>query len=805
MKKIKEIFGNSSLIFTSFFVVIILLGFSFMSGTRVAQGLVDPDLGVCNAHNVGVGARCDFDSQCPSGAGGAPGVCAGGGAPGCGSGTCQQVAISSPIDMCEMAPPDQCSSDSDCGNTAPYGTQAWTAQSHCTSVASTGFPGCSHMECVSPAGGACTTFTPAPPHPSTEDTISWDTSGASSGVYKMSLVILASPSNGTGDKHQMKVVLGSQISDTSLSGGGQEEMTSITYPLYPQSSNPWTNDSALFDRTEGQNLRGPYNLYINSNEEIVIGIRNYDSCQQVYGPWLLMRVRAPDSTDFPGGPVGQCVGTPPDPSNNTVCPNDTDGVSGDVPWSIVSACTDGKKCEMTCNAPYINQGGVCVLPPAPSCVGTQPPGQVCPGDTNVTQNTPWSVVSSCTQNTKCEVVSAMTETGNVYGWAWSSNIGLISMNSCKDEDHNGFADSGSCGPNSYGVRINNANNDVSTNIPSGPGTITGYAWSPNIGFIKFGGLSGFPSGGGTESVNAELMPDQATIRGWARAFWGDNTSGWDGWLSLAGTSFPSGPTHTDGLAGVTFNKPTAHIVGYAWGGDVLGWVNFSDVTYSVPTNTFNYHLTATPASLSMTQRSSKTTKIGVILDNPVAQEVTLASLVTNNDLLHPLSVSFNGNNKCIPTTPPAPACEKTLTVNAGTLTTPGLYNVRVKATTADLPTKSIDIPVTVTANISGDVSISPTCSSLQSTKSIVVINKPVEWKAQISGGTPPYQYDWVERGVVLSSETTNATEVSFNRSYETTGTKRMSLTIRDSSSGSIPVTCNDAEVLILAKPKTGEF
>lgn len=802
----KRAFKNQSLFLSVIFVIVVLVGFAWMTDVRVVESARGPELGVCDAHNVGVGARCDFDSQCPAGAGGAPGVCAGGDAPGCGSGSCQQIELSDPLDMCENAPPDQCSSDLDCGNDQPYGSPAWLNLPHCAGVASPGFPGCSHMECVNPAGGSCTTFTPAPPHQSTEDTISWDTSSASSGIYKMSLVVLASPLNGTGDKHQIKVVLGSQISDTSINGNGQTEMTNITYPLYPQSSFPWNDGMGRFDRTEGPNPRGPHNLSINPNEEIVIGIRNYDPCQQIFGPWLLMRVSAPDD---PSGPTGQCIGTPPDPSNQTVCPNDTDDVSGNVQWSVVSSCTDNKKCETTCNAPYVNQGGVCVLPDVPSCNGPQPSNtQVCPNDTDVTQYTDWTEVSECTQARKCEYISSNAETGNVYGWAWSSNIGLISMNNCKDEDHNGFADAGSCGSNSYGVRINNANNDVSTNIPAGPGLITGHAWSPSVGFIKFGGLSGFPSGGGTEAVNAELMPDGATIRGWVRAFWGDNESGWDGWLSLAGTSYPSGPTHTDGLAGVTFNKPTAHIVGYAWGGDVLGWVNFTDVTYSVPTNTFDYHLTATPPSLSIPQRSSKTTKIGVVLDNPVAQEVTLAPLVTNNDLLHPLSVSFNGNNKCTPTTPPqAPVCERTLTVTAGKLTAPGVYTVRVKATTPDLPTKSIDIPVTVTASVSGDVTISPTCSSLQSTKSIVVINKPVEWRANITGGTPPYQYDWVERGVIINSGVTtgNQTEIGLDRAYETTGIKYMGLTVRDSASGSTPTDCNEGEVLILAKPKTGEF
>lgn len=790
----------------SIFLMIILVAFAWMGDMRVVEGLERPELGFCPAHNVGVSERCDFDSQCPAGPTGIPGVCLGGSAPGCGSGSCQQVYLSDPVDMCEGAPVDQCLSDSDCGNNAPYGTPAWLALPHCASVPSPGFPGCSHLACVSSGPGSCTAFTPAPPSSATESTVSWDLSSASSGVYKMNFTILPSPQNGTGAEHQIKIVLGSQISDTSINGNGQTEMTDITYPLYPVSSSPWNEGSGRTERIEGSNPQGPYNLTLGPQDEtIVIGIRNWDDCQQIYGPWLLMRVNVPDA---PGGPTGQCVGNPPNPSMQTACPNDAENVSGNVPWSVVSSCTANNKCEMTCNAPYINQGGACVLETF-SCTGTLPlDTHVCPGDTDLTEDTPWINVSECTTARKCEYVNGNAESGNIYGWAWSSNIGLISMNNCEDEDHNGFADPGSCGSNNYGLRVNNANNDVSTNIPAGPGTITGHAWSPSVGFIKFGGLSDFPVGAGTASVNAELMPDGATIRGWAKAFWGDDESGWDGWLSLAGTTYPSGPTHTDGLAGVTYNKPTAHIVGHAWGGDVLGWVNFTDVTYGVPTNTFDYHLTAVPPSLLIPQRSSKTTKITVVMDNPAAQEVTLSSLVLNNDLLHPMGASFGANNKCTPSSATnPPSCERTLTVTAGTLTAPGPYTVRVKASTADAINRSIDIPVTVTANIDGGGVISPTCASLQANKSIVVVNKPVEWRANITGGTPPYQYNWVERGAVVASGVTtgNQTEVEFDRIYETTGLKHMSLTVRDNASGSVFVDCNEGEVLILAKPTVGEF
>ncbi|OGI95558.1 hypothetical protein A2917_03335 [Candidatus Nomurabacteria bacterium RIFCSPLOWO2_01_FULL_42_17] len=157
---------------------------------------------------------------------------------------------------------------------------------------------------------------------------------------------------------------------------------------------------------------------------------------------------------------------------------------------------------------------------------------------------------------------------NMAGYAWSSNIGWISFNNTSG---GGSVD--------YGV---NKNAD---------GTLTGYAWSSNIGWIKFGGLSGFPSGAQTYAQNANVSDGE--LRGWARACAGmddepptppnqttpnntcsgdSRTDGWDGWISLAGTGY--GVT----LSGTSFE-------GYAWGSDVVGWVDFSGVVVGAGTGT----------------------------------------------------------------------------------------------------------------------------------------------------------------------------------------------------------------------------
>ncbi len=187
-----------------------------------------------------------------------------------------------------------------------------------------------------------------------------------------------------------------------------------------------------------------------------------------------------------------------------------------------------------------------------------------------------------------------SSTDNVSGYAWNADgadsthiggMGWLSFNNC--------VSAGNCPAPAYGVTVDNA------------GNILGYAWAGNsidssvngFGWIKFGGLSGIPSGPGTVSENAKLTNSKVT--GWARACAvfqsgclnpGDPTDyyhgtgaidnnlatnpylgGWDGWISLSGTGY-----------GVTVNQSTGVFSGYAWGGsDVLGWIDFSRVVKGV--------------------------------------------------------------------------------------------------------------------------------------------------------------------------------------------------------------------------------
>ncbi len=152
------------------------------------------------------------------------------------------------------------------------------------------------------------------------------------------------------------------------------------------------------------------------------------------------------------------------------------------------------------------------------------------------------------------IVKAQSVTANLSGYAWSSNIGWIS-----------FATSTQ---NVNGVQIYSS------------GTTTGYAWSSNIGWIKFGGLSGFPvvSGSGTTAADAHYDASTGLMTGWARACAGtangdcslmtSRTGGWDGWISLSGKAVDNSNY------GVKLDGSHS----YAWGSDVVGWIDFNKVT-----------------------------------------------------------------------------------------------------------------------------------------------------------------------------------------------------------------------------------
>ncbi|MFA6432433.1 MAG: hypothetical protein WCV82_01280 [Candidatus Paceibacterota bacterium] len=154
-------------------------------------------------------------------------------------------------------------------------------------------------------------------------------------------------------------------------------------------------------------------------------------------------------------------------------------------------------------------------------------------------------------------VIAAVNPGGIGGWAWSSNTGWLSASS---------TDAGA-GGGPYQL------------VADGSGNITGYMWSSNLGWIKFGGLASFPAAGGNANVNLT----NGAVTGWARACAGavfgtcasmiSRSDGWDGWIELSGTNHAT--SDMSGNGGVTMDSTTGAFVGYAWGGSVMGWIQFN--------------------------------------------------------------------------------------------------------------------------------------------------------------------------------------------------------------------------------------
>ena len=169
---------------------------------------------------------------------------------------------------------------------------------------------------------------------------------------------------------------------------------------------------------------------------------------------------------------------------------------------------------------------------------------------------------------------------NTSLWAWSENIGWISFN-CNNPE----LPAPRC-TNNYGVHICESDTDPLCTAIAAPkkGKFTGYAWSENIGWIKFdpppdSATALYPE---DPQYSVRLHFANMEVSGWARACAGTvngdcvsttRTDGWDGWIKLRGTATDGSPYGVWIETGVT-SKP---FHGWAWGSDVVGWISFNCV------------------------------------------------------------------------------------------------------------------------------------------------------------------------------------------------------------------------------------
>lgn len=188
-----------------------------------------------------------------------------------------------------------------------------------------------------------------------------------------------------------------------------------------------------------------------------------------------------------------------------------------------------------------------------------------------------------------ERAAAQAGVRELSGWAWDGDgspspggTGWISFNSYDcDTNKNGTMDAGDTGsPNcpSVGTAMPRYVVTVDQNDSN---KLKGEAWSSSIGYIKFNpgaGTDGYPQ----DPMGDAKIDSSNNVIGWARActvFVNSDCSngtlrplsergGWDGWIKLSSAPMGS-PSY-----GVDFSM--GDYTGFAWGGDVMGWIKFCD-------------------------------------------------------------------------------------------------------------------------------------------------------------------------------------------------------------------------------------
>lgn len=157
------------------------------------------------------------------------------------------------------------------------------------------------------------------------------------------------------------------------------------------------------------------------------------------------------------------------------------------------------------------------------------------------------------------------------GYAWSSNIGWVKFS--------GTAGNGQ----EYKVLVD-----------AQSGNMSGYAWSSNLGWLSFN--SSDTSGCGT-NAKYNRTGTSGTITGYAVFLSGKNrTDGWNGCLKFNGIA-TNGNTYS---VTATENGTQARLAGSAWGNNVVGWTKMCGSSYCVTIDDVVGNPTCLPPSTPIT-------------------------------------------------------------------------------------------------------------------------------------------------------------------------------------------------------------
>ncbi len=419
-------------------------------------------------------------------------------------------------------------------------------------------------------------------------------------------------------------------------------------------------------------------------------------------------------------------------------------------------------------------------------------------------------------------------TGNVFGWAWSSNIGWIKMNDC-------------AGMSSLGIYTNDPNDPNDCTAPfygvnlDSNGKISGTAWSSNIGWVGFGKNIG-------DNTGSSVSTSGLFSSGWANVLSGDLTGFFDGFIGFSGIHFPSGPTTPLGMAGLTLvpinsSSPfqSGSIVGYAWGGNVVGWILFggggstnnpsnrAKVVYGAlaADQQFNFTISASPSAftpaLPPLVGTSYDSTITLNLVGSSLQDVTLIAPTYSGPPGSTLIVSLvtvsGGNmpgNTCN-----SSVCNKILRLATTGQTLPGSYTVTITATPTTGAPKTATVILTVPPLGGGGVGFDATCTTLSLPPHLV--NTVIVRKVIITSGVHPYTLTWTGTNQSSASSgpftplpigstpnsTTGAITYTFPKHYANIGLKDATVKVIELGGRTTDVVCIP-NVLVIVNSNTGE-
>jgi hypothetical protein len=227
---------------------------------------------------------------------------------------------------------------------------------------------------------------------------------------------------------------------------------------------------------------------------------------------------------------------------------------------------------------------------------------------------------------------------NILGWIWGGSddgnvtglgkiltgVGSISVSSINcDADSNGQSDGTVSGCPAAGTAVAN----YGVQIPNSDGSVIGYAWNENLGYIDFnpqnhcGSAYSAASCADPDGGSGGVSRSGNSLLGWARIVdiakesANSNSGGWAGWIKMKGIA-------QDGSSyGVVIDTIAEELNGYAWNGegaDGLGAVSFSGVNYGAyfpqpPTVTLqnttliNIKTTNLPYTVTLTWSSNNAT------------------------------------------------------------------------------------------------------------------------------------------------------------------------------------------------------